>query len=65
MSESEPNITKFELPSEWAWQKVLEPVLTEVGEDFRRLYIATRDNVVLATCHKIADAARRKIAQSG
>lgn len=55
MSESKSNELTIKIPGEWAAQKVLGPVLGELGEDFRKLYTFGRDNIILAAYRKIAN----------
>ncbi len=53
MSESENKNTEIEVPGEWILKKVLGPVLTEFGEDLKRVYAAGRDKIVAAASRKI------------
>lgn len=41
------------LPAEWALQKAFGPVLTELGDDLRRLYAVGRDKILAAAYKKI------------
>ena len=41
------------LPAEWAAKKVLGPVLEEIGEDFRTLYVVGRDKIIRSAHRKI------------
>jgi hypothetical protein len=43
------------LPGEWALQKVLGPVLSEVGEDLKRAYAKGRDKLIATAYRKIPD----------
>jgi hypothetical protein len=43
------------LPGEWALQKTLGPVLSEIGEDLKKLYAKGRDNIISKAYKKIAD----------
>ena len=44
---------KIELPAEWAARRVLGPVLSEIGEDFKKLYVIGRDKIINAAHRKI------------
>lgn len=46
MSESEKKEMEISVPSEWAVKKLLGPVFSELGEDFRRLYALGRDKII-------------------
>lgn len=41
------------VPGEWALQKVLGPILEEIGSDFQKLYSVGRDKIVQAALRKI------------
>ncbi len=41
------------LPGEWALQKTLGPVLSEIGEDLKKLYAKGRDNIISSAYKKI------------
>ena len=43
------------LPGEWALQKTLGPVLTEIGDDLKRLYSKGRDKIIDKAYKKIED----------
>jgi hypothetical protein len=43
------------LPGEWALQKVLGPVLSEIGEDLKNLYARGRDMILAAAYRKLRD----------
>lgn len=43
------------LPGEWALQKTLGPVLTEIGDDLKRLYSKGRDKIIEKAYKKIED----------
>ena len=53
--ENENQGLSVELPAEWALKKAFGPVLTEMGEDFRRLYALGRDKILIAGYKKIRD----------
>ena len=53
MSESENKNIEIEVPGEWILKKVLGPVLTEFGEDLKRVYAAGRDKIAAAASRKI------------
>jgi hypothetical protein len=54
MSEEETKLT-IAIPGEWALRKAFGPVLTEMGEDFRKLYAKGRDKLISAAYRKIRD----------
>jgi len=43
------------IPGEWALQRAFGPVLTELGEDLKRLYAVGRDKILAAGYKKIRD----------
>lgn len=43
------------LPGEWAVKKLLGPVLSEIGDDIKRLYAAGRDRILTTAINKIDD----------
>lgn len=43
------------LPGEWALQKVFGPVLSEVGEDIKKVYAKGRDRLIATAYRKISD----------
>lgn len=43
------------VPFEWALKRVLGPTLSELGEDFRRLYITGREKLIRTAQRKIPD----------
>ena len=56
------------LPGEWALQKVFGPVLSEVGEDIKKVYAKGRDRLIATAYRKIDDAddgkqANRRVAR--
>lgn len=53
MSDSESKDLSIKLPGEWALQKAFGPVLTEMGEDIKRLYAVGRDKILAAGYRKI------------
>lgn len=53
MSEHEKKEVSLSLPGEWALQKAFGPVLTEMGEDLKRLYAAGRDRILAVGYGKI------------
>ena len=56
MSEDE-NKTQIELraPGEWALERAFGPVLSELGEDLKRVYAAGRERILTAGYQKIED----------
>ena len=50
----EPGIA-IALPGEWAVKKLLGPVLSEIGDDIKRLYAAGRDRILTTAINKIDD----------
>ncbi len=54
MSEDEKKLA-IALPGEWALHKIFGPALTEIGEDFKKLYAVGRDKIIAAACKKIED----------
>lgn len=56
MSESEGKELSIKLPGEWALQKAFGPVLTELGEDIKRMYAVGRDKILAAGYRKIPNA---------
>jgi len=52
MSDEEKKLS-IALPGEWALQKAFGPVLTEVGEDLKKLYAKGRDRLVSVAYRKI------------
>jgi hypothetical protein len=52
MADDEKKIS-VAVPGEWALQKVLGPILDEIGSDFQKLYSAGRDKIVQAALRKI------------
>ena len=54
MAEEEKKVA-IALPGEWALQKAFGPVLTEIGEDLKRLYAAGRDRILTIAVKKIAN----------
>jgi hypothetical protein len=52
MAEEEKKLA-IALPGEWALQKVFGPALTEIGEDFRKVYAKGRDKLVAAALRKV------------
>lgn len=42
-------------PGEWAFRALLGPVLTELGEDLRKLYAVGRDKIITAGYQKLDD----------
>lgn len=54
MTDNENNVA-LAVPGEWALQKAFGPVLTELGEDLRRLYAVGRDKILAAAYKKIED----------
>ncbi len=51
--ENENRELAIALPGEWALRKAFGPVLTELGEDLRRLYAVGRDRILAAGYKKI------------
>ena len=56
------------LPGEWALQKVFGPVLSEVGDDIKKVYAKGRDKLIATAYRKIDDAedgkqANRRVAR--
>ena len=43
------------LPGEWALQRAFGPVLSEIGEDLKKLYAIGRDSILAAGYKKIAN----------
>ena len=43
----------LEAPGEWAAKKVLGPVLSEIGEDFKKIYAIGRDKIIEAAYKKL------------
>lgn len=54
MSDDEKKVA-IAVPGEWALQKAFGPVLTEFGEDLKRLYAVGRDKILAAGYKKIED----------
>ena len=52
MSESDKKEIEISLPGEWAVKKLLGPIISELGEDFRRLYALGRDKIIQVACRK-------------
>ncbi|MBZ4187138.1 hypothetical protein K7B09_12485 [Thermomonas sp. RSS23] len=52
MSEDEKKLA-IALPGEWALQKTLGPVLSEIGDDLKRLYAKGRDKIIEKAYKKI------------
>jgi hypothetical protein len=52
MADDEKKIA-LALPGEWILQRVLGPVLTEIGEDLKNVYSKGRDNLTSAAYRKI------------
>lgn len=55
MTGSEETGIEVSLPGEWAVKKLLGPVLSDIGDDIRRLYAAGRDRILAAAISKIDD----------
>lgn len=65
---SEDKNLAISLPGEWALQKVFGPVLSEVGEDIKKVYAKGRDRLISTAYRKIDDAedgkqANRRVAR--
>ena len=54
MSDDEKKLA-ISLPGEWAIQRVLGPVLSELGDDLKRLYAAGRDKILAVAVRKVPD----------
>lgn len=54
---TEPTETGVEiaLPGEWAVKRLLGPVLSEIGDDIKRLYAAGRDRILATAINKVDD----------
>lgn len=50
------------VPFDWALKKVLGPTLDEIGEDFRRVYVAGREKLIAAAQRKIDDIEDGRVA---
>ena len=61
MSESEKKEIEISLPGEWAVKKLLGPVFSELGEDFRGLYALGRDKIIQVACRKTENIEDGKI----
>ena len=49
------------LPGEWAVKKLLGPVLSEIGDDLKRLYATGRDRIITTAINKVDDIDDGKI----
>ena len=61
MSEAEKKEMEIAVPGEWAVKKLLGPVFSELGEDFRRLYALGRDKIIQVACRKTVNIEDGKI----
>lgn len=61
MSESDKKEMEISLPGEWAVKKLLGPVFSELGEDFRLLYALGRDKIIQVACRKTENIEDGKI----
>ena len=61
MSESEKKEMEISVPGEWAVKKLLGPVFSELGEDFKRLYALGRDKIIQVACRKTENIEDGKI----
>ena len=55
MTDSAETGIEIALPGEWAVRKLLGPVLSEIGDDIKRLYAAGRDRILATAINKIDD----------
>jgi len=62
MSDSDEKKLSISLPGEWALKQAFGPVLSELGEDMKKLYAIGRDKIILAGFKKITDKADGKSA---
>lgn len=53
MSDDNNKKISISIPGEWALQKVLGPILEEIGSDFQKLYSTGRDKIIQAALRKI------------
>ena len=51
--ENDNQVLPTALPGEWALQKAFGPVLSEIGEDLKKLYAIGRDKILVAGYKKI------------
>ena len=61
MSESDKKEIEVSVPGEWAVKKLLGPVLSELGEDFKRIYTLGRDKIIQVACRKTENIQDGKI----
>lgn len=61
MTDSDKMDLEISIPGEWALKKVLGPTLSELGDDFKRLYAKGRDKMIAAASRKIEDVDDGKI----
>ena len=55
MTDSDETGVAIALPGEWAVRKLLGPVLSDIGDDIKRLYAAGRDKILATAISKIDD----------
>ena len=61
MTDSEKPGIAIALPGEWAVKKLLGPVMSEIGDDIKRLYAAGRDRILTTAIRKLDDIDDGKI----